>query len=237
MKLPRLKLPIKELPLVALGVTAVLAASVFGQPLIRYLLVAMFFGILSKETRWTFWIMNFLIGAFSAFRLLLSTDRETVMFDLMYRMSVDISKRIVYNGNVSNNYLAPAKDALVGLGNNPIFSSPVVITIISIVMGVISAALWMFSVVVMVASFIMVLPIIVHVTLMLYTFHRNEIVNMVEDVIFNESIPEHVGRLVAPYIVQGMAIQTLLMAAILPLIFYKILKRTGFYKRIPGVQS
>lgn len=236
MKLPELKLPTKELPLVALGVTAVLVTVMLRQSLFQYLLIAMFFGILSKETRWTFWIINLLIKAFGAFKLLLSTDRETVMFDMIFRVTADMAERIVYNR--ANNYLlAPARDALVGLGNNPIFRSPVVITIISVAMAVIGVILWVFSVVVTVVCITTMLPVIGHLALMLYTFHRGEIVNMMEYVIINESMPDYLGRLIAPYLVQGIAIQSLLTTAILPLIFYRILKRIGFYKRIPGIQS
>jgi len=235
MKLPRLKIPTRELPLVALGIAAVLASAILKQPLIQYLLVAMFFGVLSKETRWTFWTMNFLIAAFNAFRLLLSTDRETVVLDSIFRVSAGIAERLVRDRNAS--ILAPAKGALVGLGNNPILRNPVVITVISIVMIVVGVVIWAFSVVVMVVFIAMMLPVIGHLTLMLYIFHRDEVVSMMEYFIANESVPEYMGRLIAPYMVQGIAIQMLLMAAILPLVFYRILRRIGFYKRFPGIQS
>lgn len=234
---PKLKIPTKELPLIAIGITAVLISGLLRQPLIRYVLMAIFFGILSKETRWTYWGMFVLIDAFSAFRFLLNTDRDTIMFDTAYRLSMGAAERIALSGNISSTYIAPATDALASLGNNPFFSMPVVIVILSIVMAVIGAVYWIFSIVLLIISFTVMLPVIGHLVSMLYIFHRNDIASMLRYTLISGAMPADLGRLVAPYLIQGMAIQMVMMSAIFPLIFYKILKRIGFYRRIPSIQS
>lgn len=233
MKLPRLKIPTKELPLVALGVTCVLVSGLVKISVAKYLVIAMFFGILSKETRWTFWGFNVLIEMFRGFRALLRTDRYTMVLDMAARMGSSIQSVPVPNVTSPS----AVENFLVNVGNNPILTNPVVVRVILIIFTVFGAALWVVSVLGFVVYIVMILPIICHLGLMLYIFHRDELKILLETFSVRDPIPEWVGRLVAPYLIQGMAIQVTLGTAIFPLVFYRILKHIGFYDRIPGIQT
>lgn len=237
-KLPKLKIPTKELPLIAIGITAVLISSLLRQPLVRYILIAIFFGVLSKETRWTYWGMFILIDAFGAFRFLLGTDRGVIVVDTIARLAVVMSESPLLNRTIlSNSSIAFAEDVLVGLGNNPILANPVVIAVISIVGIVLGVVLWAAAIIVGGAYTLVLLPVFGHAVLMLYIFHRNDFMNALKLYVTGGSVLPYMARLATPYVMQGLVIQVVMITAILPLIFYKILKRIGFYRRIPGIQN
>jgi len=238
MKLPRLKIPTKELPLVALGISAVLISTMIKIPLVTYILIGIFFGVLSKETRWTYWSAILLIKMFSAFKFLLRrTESDTAILDILWRMGFGMSETLVSGASLNNSSVEYIKDIIVSLDTNPVLSSPVIITIVSAVLSVLGAVLFVVLTVATVAYVIALLPIAAHTVLMLYIFHRNEVVSILESLIIDQDAPPRISRLVVPYIMQGIAIQSLLMTATIPLVFYRILRRIGFYKRIPGIQT
>ncbi len=253
MKLPKLKIPVKDVPLVALGVTVVLVSGLFGVPFVRFLLVGMFFGILSKEIRWVYWGMALSVDGFRAFRVLLTTDRETLMFDTIWRVGIRIGTVLspilnstdmgITNSSIesqviiSQAVLSQANELLMNIGNNPILTNPVIGMLISIILLIVGGVFWVLEVIALVVGILVMLPIFGYMVLMLRIFHWEELVIMFETAIATYTIPETLGRLMAPYLLQGLVIMGLLASAILPLLFYRILKRIGFYKRIPGIQS
>ena len=86
---------------------------------------------------------------------------------------------------------------------------------------------------------ITVVPIYGHVTLMLYLFDRDVLSILIEMAVMGEDISNAtpIINVMIPYLMQGIVIQSMLMTATLPLIFYKILKRIGFYDRIPNLHT
>jgi len=238
MKFPKLKIKTKDLPLFAIGVTAVIVSGLIKQPLMKYILIGMFFGVLSKETRWTYWGMFLLIEAFVSLKFLCHTDLGIMFVDTMMQIGIGLGNFTrLYSGVLDNSSLANAKEILVGLGNNQILNDPMTITTLSIISLAIGAILWVLSIILIVGYLLMLLLIFGHTLLMLYLFHRNELLSTVKLYGLTYTFPPYIARLAAPYLMQGMVIQILMMTAILPLIFYKILKRIGFYKRIPGIHS
>ena len=182
--------------------------------------------------------MFILIDAFTAFRFLLSTDRGVIVVDTIARVAVVMSETPLLNRTIlSNSSIAFAEDVLVGLGNNPILANPVVIAVVSIIGIVLGVVLWAAAIIVGGAYILVLLPVFGHAMLMLYIFHRNDFVNAVKLYVTGESVLPYMARLATPYVMQGLVIQVVLMTAILPLIFYKILKRIGFYRRIPGIHT
>ena len=241
MDFSRLKIPVKELPLVALGITAVLISSIFSIPFVEYLLIGMFFGLLSKKTRWAFWGAFLLIEGFLSFRFLLRTDYAVFLGDSI----TGILRNIVYSplGNStfnSNASVAMLETFLESVGANPILTNPLITAIVSVISVCLTIILAGISIVFTVGYMMFFLPVYGHVLLMMYLFHKDMLISII-DVYFSDvdtiaEIPSLV-RVVMPYLLQGIVIQTMLMTAICPLIFYKILKRIEFYKRIPGVHS
>ena len=241
MTLSRLKIPTKELPLIALGIIAVLVSSILRLPLIQYIIIAVFFGILSKETRWKFWSMFLLIEGFSSLRFLLRTDRYVLMADTLMRTASNISNSSLGNTTIiDNSSIAMIETFFGSVGNNPIFSNPTVAIFLSIISVCLTIVLGAISVVASVVYILLSAPIFGYTVLMLYVFHR-DVLMLAIDIFLYDTDPSGllpgVVRVVTLYMLQGIVIQTLLMTATLPLIIYKILKRIGFYKRIPGIHS
>lgn len=231
MKLPKIKIPIKELPLVALGITCVLISGLFNIAIAKYLFIGMFFGIMSKETRWTFWGFNVLIEMFGGFRMLLRTDRFTMMLDTISRIGAGLRTDPVQN------ITSPIEKFLINAGNNPIITNPISITIISIIFAILGFLMTVVSMVLIIGYIMLLLPVVSYMVLMMYSFHRDKIKFVFETLSAGDPIPEWLGRLIAPYMVQGLVIQVIIGTAIFPLVFYRILKRIGFYKRIPITYS
>jgi len=242
MKLSRLKIPIKELPLVALGITVVLISSIIHIPLVEFLLIGMFFGLLSKKTRWTFWGMFLLIEGFISFRFLLRTDYAVFFADSVIQICTNIAHSPLGNITIiSNSSVVLLEIFLENVGTNPILTNPMVVTILSVLSVCLTIILAVVSIVFSVGYLIISLPVFGHVILMLYLFHRDTFVIIMgayfDDLSTVPTVIPPLARVVVPYLLQGIVIQVLLMTAICPLIFYKILKRIGFYKRIPGIHS
>lgn len=234
MKLTKLKIPTKDLPLIALGLTSVLVCGILKIGSIKYVIIGIFFGILSKDVRWTFWGFNVLIELFRCFVMILRTDSFTVTLDMLVRITTSMTEFVK-----PHNILSPStiEKFLISFGNNPIVLNPVVINVISFVFSVLGIIILVGGTIFVIGYIIYMLPIMAHIILMLYLFHKNELMFMLQELESNNPFPDWFGRIVAPYLVQGIAIQLMLGITIFPLVIFRILRRFRFYNRFPVVRT
>ena len=242
MKIPKLKISTKDLTLGTLGVCAVMAINILGQPIFAFILIGMFFGLLSPSVRWMYWGTNVLVCALSCINFILRTDYIRMISSTLGRV-LDSTRNtspieyIIINNTLTTNSTNVFVRIAVQATSNPTLNNPIIFKIlISIftILGVIAAAA---SIVLGICYVIALSPTIGYTILMLNIFHSNELPAIISSFTENGYLSGYAFELIVPYLVQGIAMEAVLAVAVLPLICYKILKRIGFYTRIQNITS